>query len=319
MFYTITHTTRFRYTLPIMESVMEVRMQPLTEGPQRCLNFELETRPATTVMHYYDSRDNIVHHFDILQAHRRLEIVARAVVAMDPVQTNPESGHSLSQDAWQQLDYHQAVGEMWEYLNESHFVRFTPNLQQFARQLKLDKQVDPLTLLQRLNDAIYTQFDYVQETTTVDSTVDELLGQGQGVCQDFTHLMVAVTRWLGIPARYVSGYLYHRTADHDRSAADATHAWMEAWLPGLGWMGFDPTNNLLAGERHIRSAIGRDYADVSPTRGVFKGEAESDLQVAVQVTAASSPPPQAAPVTTSEWAVAANAETAVQMQQMQQQ
>ena len=99
----------------------------------------------------------------------------------------------------------------------------------------------------------------------------------QGVCQDFAHIMIALVRRLKIPCRYVSGYLYRRAQDHDRSVVDATHAWVEAFLPPLGWVGFDPTNCLLAGDRHIRTAIGRDYADVPPTRGIFRGHTPSEL------------------------------------------
>ena len=318
MYYTVSHTTRFRYSLPVTESVMEVRMQPRTEGAQRCLHFELETQPAATVLQYTDYRGNIVHHFDILPAHRRLEIVARAVVEIG-TEANVALPEALEAEAWRALDVQRRSGDAWDYLHESHFVRFTPRLQAFAQQVVAQRQADPLTQLLALNQAIYTGFDYMPATTTVDSQIDELLAEGRGVCQDFTHLMVAVCRWWGIPARYVSGYLHHRNDDHDRSAADATHAWMEAWLPGLEWVGFDPTNALPAGERHIRGAIGRDYADVSPARGVFKGEAASELAVAVAVSAGTALPASAPPVTTSEWAARANADAAAQMQQMQQQ
>lgn len=112
-----------------------------------------------------------------------------------------------------------------------------------------------------------------------------------GVCQDFAHIFIAIARRLRIPCRHVSGYLFHRRADHDRSAPDSSHAWVEAYLPELGWIGFDPTNNLVAGERHITVALGRDYADVPPTRGVFKGNAASELRVGVQVTPAKQAPP----------------------------
>jgi transglutaminase-like putative cysteine protease len=104
--------------------------------------------------------------------------------------------------------------------------------------------------------------------------------------------MIALARDLGIPCRYVSGYLFHRVEDHDRSAANATHAWVEAYLPGLGWIGFDPTNNLVAAERHIRVAVGRDYEDVPPTKGVFQGDARSELSVSVQVEPSEAPIPQ---------------------------
>jgi transglutaminase-like putative cysteine protease len=114
--------------------------------------------------------------------------------------------------------------------------------------------------------------------------------------------MIALLREVRIPARYVSGYLFHRTDSNDRSAVDATHAWIEAWLPKLGWVGFDPTNNLVAAERHIRVGVGRDYADVPPTRGVYKGGATSELSVAVQVSQAESPANGIKPIAVSHFA-----------------
>jgi len=189
------------------------------------------------------------------------------------------------------------------------------------------RRADALTLLREINTRIYTSFEYVQEATSVDSTIDHALGIGQGVCQDFTHIMLALGRQVGIPCRYVSGYLFHRVKDRDRpdhnrldpdrAAEDAMHAWVEAWLPGLGWVGFDPTNNTIAAERHIRVAVGRDYADVPPTRGVFKGDGDSELSVAVQVYPAGiEPPPQlirvqswsSGPVEDWDWALAQSAQ-----------
>jgi len=112
----------------------------------------------------------------------------------------------------------------------------------------------------------------------------------QGVCQDFAHTMIALLRHVRIPARYVSGYLYRSLEDHDRSTPDATHAWVEALVPHLGWVGVDPTNNLITHHRHIRTAVGRDYADVPPTHGIFRGKTASELYVAVQVEASAEPP-----------------------------
>ncbi len=126
---------------------------------------------------------------------------------------------------------------------------------------------------------------YSPKSTRVDSPIDDALESRKGVCQDFTHIMIALVRQLGIPCRYVSGYLFHQPDGDVRSPDGSTHAWGEAWLPELGWVGFDPTNNLVADHRHIRVAVGRDYADVPPTRGVFKGAsaARSELSVAVRV------------------------------------
>src|SRR6202007_2383644 len=141
---------------------------------------------------------------------------------------------------------------------------------------------NPLELLLELNTKLYDLFDYAPNITRVDSPIDDALRARRGVCQDFAHIMIALVRGLGIPCRYVSGYIYQHKQDHVRSGANATHAWVEALLPHLGWVGFDPTNCLVAGDRHIRTAIGRDYADVPPTKGVFRGQAASELSVAVR-------------------------------------
>jgi transglutaminase-like putative cysteine protease len=163
-------------------------------------------------------------------------------------------------------------------------------LQQLAVTLDVRRRDDPLTLLRKLNSDLYAWFEYVPKSTRVDSPIDHALDARRGVCQDFAHVMIALVRSLRIPCRYVSGYLNSRSEDHNRSLESATHAWIEAFLPELGWVGFDPTNNLIAGERHIRTAIGRDYFDVPPTRGVFSGHSASELSVAVRVTASRTPP-----------------------------
>jgi transglutaminase-like putative cysteine protease len=160
--------------------------------------------------------------------------------------------------------------------------------------------------------------------TQVHSPIAHALDAKRGVCQDFAHIMIAVVRHWGVPARYVSGYLYHRRTDKDRSSPDATHAWVEAYLPSLGWVGFDPTNNLVVADRHIRVAVGRDYADVPPTRGTFKGEVESELAVAVRVEPTSAPVRHeeflrvAKPMTPRNKPVASAQQSYYQQQQQQQ-
>jgi transglutaminase-like putative cysteine protease len=145
-------------------------------------------------------------------------------------------------------------------------------------------------LVEELNQRLFEYFEYVPRHTRVDSPIDEAIISGKGVCQDFAHTMIALLRHVRIPARYVSGYLYRSREDHDRSTPDASHAWVEALLPNLGWVGFDPTNNLVAHPRHIRTAVGRNYADVPPTHGIFRGKTDSELYVAVQVDASDEAP-----------------------------
>jgi transglutaminase-like putative cysteine protease len=205
-------------------------------------------------------------------------------------QSLPDVPRFLAPDAWAALDELIASGDYWEMLLPSVFAVETPAVKLLAAQLDMTRRDDPLMLVQELNQRLYDYFEYVPRHTRVDSPVDEAIVSGKGVCQDFAHAMIALLRHVQIPARYVSGYLYRSREDHDRSTPDATHAWVEVLLPHLGWVGFDPTNNLVAHHRHIRTAVGRDYADVPPTHGIFRGKTTSDLYVAVQVQASENPP-----------------------------
>jgi transglutaminase-like putative cysteine protease len=308
MNYTIRHTTRFRYSAPITQSVMEVYMQPRTEGFQRCLSFHLNVTPHATVMSHQDFLGNMVHHFDIPGAHQQLTITAESLIEIRP---RPEFPSTLSPDAWDELDTTE-----FEMLLPSHFTRPTPMLEELRKELKAERRDDPLGLLRELTTTLYDAFEYAPDSTAVDSPIDDALQSRQGVCQDFTHIMIALVRPLGIPCRYMSGYLYHRNGA--RSSPDASHAWMEALLPGLGWIGFDPTNNLIAGERHIRVALGRDYADVPPTRGVFKGSADTELSVGVRVSLADDMPTEM-PAPRVQWSTQRDDPDNSQAQEQQQQ
>lgn len=284
--YVVRHTNRFTYTAPISESMMEVRMQPRSDVRQRCLRFELTPQPRAKVFAYQDPYGNVVHHFDIPGRHARLTITADAVVQLAPAAELPDS---VPTDTWDELDAIAASGERWEDLRFSHFARETPLLAELADEIHWRRDADALTLLRRLNYALFHQFTYAPRTTHVDSPIDDALKVRAGVCQDLAHIMIALARRIGIPCRYVSGYLSPSTDAHDRSVEGATHAWAEAYVPTLGWVGFDPTNDLLAGDRHIRVAVGRDYADVPPTRGVFRGEAGSELGVLVTISLPNTP------------------------------
>lgn len=285
MNYAIEHVTRFRYSVPVRESVMELRMRPHHTTQQRRHTFELSTTPQAQILNYYDHLGNQVDHFNIPGEHSRLTIRAYSRVEVRPLLNLPPA---LPPTAWQGLDELTRQGEHWEMLVPSFFAKPTELLDGLAHELKVQRRADPLTLLQELTNQLHETLAYAQEETKVDSPIDVALEKRRGVCQDFAHILIALVRPLGIPCRYVSGYLYLQR-EQDRLAADATHAWVEAYLPEVGWVGFDPTNNSLAGERHIRVAVGRDYADVPPTRGVYKGEAESELAVAVRVRPADSP------------------------------
>jgi len=286
MYISIQHNTRFHYSESITQSLTETRMQPLTEGFQRCLRFKLITTPRTRIMEYRDYLGNAVHTFDIPGAHDQLTITAEALVEMSYPPLIPDA---LPNSDWDDIDTFSAGVDFWDMLHPGERTELTPRLMQFRDEINAKRRRDPLSLLRELNTRIYQAFDYDPTSTTVDSTIDEALETRHGVCQDYAHIMAALVRTLGIPCRYVSGYLYHQRNKKDRSNPDATHAWIEAYLPSLGWVGFDPTNNVIAAERHVRAAVGRDYADVPPTHGIFKGTAESDLEVEVRVNEAEPP------------------------------
>jgi transglutaminase-like putative cysteine protease len=314
MYYQIEHITRFRYSQPISESVMEVHLQPRTEGIQRCMRFNLYTNPQARVQYHIDYLKNVVHFFDIPLRHAQLHLRAESVVELIPPPPLPDA---LPPESWSALDELTAQNDYWDMLQPSERTEPTALLYSFAQEHDIRRRDDPLSLLRELNTVIYEAFDYMPDSTDVDSPIDEALAVRKGVCQDFAHIMTAIVRELGIPCRYVSGYLFYRYDKKDRSTPDQSHAWVEALLPTLGWIGFDPTNNILAGERHIRVAVGRDYSDVPPTKGVYKGAAESELKVEVHIKEIEQPVEIPQPV--DEWLPPLEDSETEQEQQQQQQ
>lgn len=290
MQYAIHHVTHFTYAAPIAESLMEVRACPRTDGQQQCYSFDLTLTPHAQLFSYHDFMGNIIHHFDIPTKHQELILESRSLVE---VREHAEMPESLPPSAWDELDAVMSGGEHLEMTLPSAYARPTEELARLAREFEIVRRDDPLSILREMNRIVYEAFDYDPRSTHVRSPIDDALRSRAGVCQDFAHIFVSLARGLGIPCRYVSGYLFHRTAEHgggDRSAEDGSHAWAEAFLPEIGWLGFDPTNNIMAEERHIRVALGRDYADVPPTRGIYKGSGRSTLRVGVRVALASFQP-----------------------------
>jgi transglutaminase-like putative cysteine protease len=278
----VRHSTRYQYDQPVRESVMELWMQPQKRTSQRLISFDLEIDPAAQLFSYADTFGNAVYHFDIPQPHDRLTITARSAVETAPP---PELPDQLDRGEWDRLKSDFVRGEHFDFLHAHGFSGPTEALKAFVAEKNLEelRVRDPLRALRDLNQVIYEAFAYEAGVTRADSPIDDVLKARRGVCQDFAHVMLAICRDWGIPARYVSGYLFTDRKAGDRSDPDATHAWVEVFLPTLRWVGFDPTNNILAAERHIACAVGRDYSDVPPSRGVYKGEAESELAVGVTV------------------------------------
>ena len=278
----IRHVTQYQYDVPVRESVMEVWMQPQKGSGQRLISFDLEVEPAAQLFSYADTFGNAVYHFDVPQPHDRLTIVAHSAVETQAPQPLPEA---LDNGEWDRLRSDFVRGECFDFLRPHGFVHPSAALLAFMEQRHIAslRARDPLTAVRELNRIIYDTFAYDQAVTDADSPIDHALEARSGVCQDFAHIMIAICRQWGVPARYVSGYLFTDRKSGDRSATDATHAWVEVFLPSTRWIGFDPTNHSETGERHVAAAIGRDYGDVPPSRGVYKGDTDSQLSVGVSV------------------------------------
>ncbi len=310
----IVHDTVFHYDALVTESIMEVRLRPRDDEQQRCQQFNLSITPKTVVHEFIDSLGNHIHHFDVPAPHQSLLVRAESVVEVWIPNPRPTT---LPIDSWQTLDALRTT-PLLDMLLPSTFAIASSYLLAFMQQYAFTRESDPLTTIDRIARTLYETITYTPQSTSVDSPIDVVLEQRKGVCQDIAHVMIAICRQLGIPARYVSGYLYHRRDDNDRSHADATHAWVEAWIPTIGWVGIDPTNNIWTGERHIRMAIGRDYADVPPTRGVYRGNASERLEVAVNVNDAEAMNRTPTP-TRLTWPSVVRQQTPPAMQQQQQQ
>jgi len=301
MDYSVTHVTRFEYQGPVHESTMEVRLAPRNDGRQEVESFELTTNPAAAIFRYADPVGNDVHHFDIVPPHQQLIVQAQMRVRTSPAPSLPDR---LEPPAWDTLDRLRADGQLWDSFEPSPRVPVSPAVRAFAEVCGLERGSDPLTCFRRIVSVIHSELVYAPESTTVDTPIEVALEARRGVCQDFAHIALAVARAQGIPCRYVSGHLAPLSEQRgDQNLV--THAWVEAWLPGLEWTSLDPTHDSIAGERYIRVAVGRDYGDAAPTRGVFRGGPAGSVSVFVRVEQGSGvasaaevmfPPPRVTPV-----------------------
>lgn len=278
MLLSITHTTDLNYSDYINESVMELRMAPRQERQQHRLSFNLAIGPASNVKSYFDWLGNSVHAFSINALHNKIQIIATSVVETSA----PEQQLIMLQDDWdnkRSYDY-----RLYDFLQFGGSVVDTGLLRQLADSVlasiashgTVPKLGDLITAMLRKIDE---DFAYEKGVTTSASPITEILEHGRGVCQDFTHLMLGLSRALNIPARYVSGYIH---PDHERFRGySQTHAWVEIYAPSVGWIGVDPTNNCIVGENFVKVAVGRNYQDVPPNKGVYKGEGKETIDVVV--------------------------------------
>jgi transglutaminase-like putative cysteine protease len=267
----IQHETRLTYAEPVSEAVTELRMEPVSGPEQSCRSFHLRVSPAAEVFRYQDGFGNRVHHFNLIAAPEEVCILSASVV-----ETHPNPVPACDCGATWPLALEGADLMVFDFLAFRGPVRPTPLLGPVLQDLKPREGEALGRWVESVRRYIHERYEYARYVTLASSPIDDVLSQGKGVCQDFTHLMLAVLRWYGVPARYISGYV-HRPGKESQS-----HAWGEAWLPGVGWVGLDPTNDRAPDEHFIKVAIGRDFTDVPPNKGTYRGRAQEAIAVRVE-------------------------------------
>jgi len=268
----VVHLTEYRYPEPAWDSFNEVRLFPTDDHCQSLLSFTLDLAPEATVRSHLDYFGNRVHQFHIPEAHRRLSIEARSSVVTYPRPApSPVAVDSLSE----------LRPRFFEFLAPTRRVPLDRDWAASMEAPALPRGGDLVDYLSALTRHLHGFFTYRQAATEIDTPIADFVRARAGVCQDYTHAMLALVRMLGIPARYASGYL--ETSPGRALGSDASHAWVEAYLPGSGWVGFDPTNGALVGQRYVKVGHGRDYDDVPPVKGLRRGGGTESLRVAVSV------------------------------------
>ena len=278
------HRTRYVYGAPVRESFNEARLQPVSDGRQLCHHFELNVQPGPSLLVYADFYRNTVHQFEVPQFHSELVVDANSVVSTAPAPT-------LTPDALVgpcgETDAHFQNERCFEYLQPSTYVDVTGELADLARSA-CRGGTDAWQVAQGLMNYVHGEFHYQPASTNSHTHMREVLATKAGVCQDFAHVMLGLCRALSLPARYVSGYLYNGPAE-TLKGAQASHAWVEAYIPYHGWIGFDPTNNHVVSGNHVKVAVGRDYADVPPVKGTYRGTGRRSMTIEVLVSRAEEP------------------------------
>ena len=279
----INHLTHYRYARPVVASYNEARVTPLTTPGQLVIEARVSVQPGAEVFSYHDYWGATVHAFDVHDPHDYLKLTSRALVDTGLGRSRQEPLHSQVQTdvAWDALGDPGLEDRFYEFLAPSRFVA-PAELVEVAAHLRRSCP-SPSHALPAVVNWAHDQLEYGSGTTHVHTSAVEAWQAGRGVCQDFTHLSLAVLRAMGIPARYVSGYFYPKVAGQVGAAVQGeSHAWAEAWTGQ--WTPFDPTNRAPVGERHVIVARGRDYADVAPVRGIYSGPPGSSTEVLVELT-----------------------------------
>lgn len=265
MIFELKHETLFEYNAPVSESYLEFRLSPATDSCQRVLQHRCHVSPSRAVRHHLDYLGNTVTTFNILHIHERIQVTFESLVETFTGARRVGSLSGLTR---------------FDSLKPSARTAWTPEFLEYVKRFEHLRGGLPVQTVEEVRNTVHEGFRYDTEATHSGSTINDLLGAGAGVCQDFSHLMIAVCRWLDVPARYVSGYVL---TDSAATGSAASHAWVEYFDGDEGWWGVDPTHNLWVTDQHVRIGVGRDYDDVAPNRGVYRGGAEEQVSVSVHL------------------------------------
>jgi transglutaminase-like putative cysteine protease len=278
----LVHRTTFVYAGHARDSFNEVRLHPVNDPLQTCRKYELHLDPAVPARAYTDFYGNQVEYFDITTSHSKLVVEAESEVETVPNALRPPVPNvpfeALAASADRDL--------LAEFTASSHYVPLDVEVWREAQDALAEGRGDVWGDVRRLGQHVHRTFAYRSHVTGVHTRATDALKLRAGVCQDFAHVLLALCRCMQIPARYVSGYFLNR--HRRRGEIEASHAWIEAYIPGYGWAAYDPTHERVTDDHYIKVAVGRDYADIRPVAGTYRGAATRELRVAVRVREASS-------------------------------
>ena len=289
MRFKISHVTRYAYESPASELFMDVRLSPPTDASQTVVSRSLVVSPECPLTGYTDYFGNHVEQFSIISRHENLVLRAESEIETHPMTAPTEAMRVSFSEARQILRRDQLKN--FDFLHASRGVELGPAVNRIANRF-FNPKAELGQIVHDLMSWVHGHFKYTPGVTHVGTTVDEALKLKKGVCQDYAHVMIAILRVAGIPARYVCGYIEtdsqlraaaKRNAPKRLIGAAESHAWVDLKLPKGEWYALDPTNNLPASERHVVLAVGRDFHDTSPTRGIFKGAGRTSLKATVQM------------------------------------
>jgi transglutaminase-like putative cysteine protease len=268
------HTSTYRYGAPVVASFNEARITPQATGGQTVLDTSISVSPNTSLYSYRDYFSTIVVAFDVPEAHNELVVVGTSTVDTASVRPLP------SGIAWEDLEGPGVEDRMTEYLLATPYTTGDDDLIGIAKEFH--GAGSPLDAVEAVGQWIRSSMTYEMGVTAVSTSALEAWRERRGVCQDFAHVGLVMLRKLGVPSRYVSGYLHPSTEGEIGVAVKgAGHAWIECWLGA--WHPFDPTHGEAVGDRYVTVARGRDYADVTPFRGIYQGGALDELEVSVEL------------------------------------